>query len=109
MVIIGIPLGILIGVISGIALVLLVKTSWRELSAKQSLTVVGEILAIPAFWFGGPWVTTPLLESVDREEMLPYYILALSCTWVPIGLWTLYRVMVRMGTEKGRAKRSSNV
>ena len=99
----------MIGVITGIALLLLLKTSWRELSVKQSITVVGEILAIPAFWFGGSWVTTPLLESIDQDEMLPYYILALSCTWVPIGLWGLYRLMARMGNEKGRAKRSSNV
>jgi hypothetical protein len=108
MLVIGIPLGIMIGILSGIALLLFLKTILEEQSVKKTITVVGEILAIPVFWFGGSWVTTPLLESIDREEMLPYYILALSCTWVPIGVWGLYRLMTRIGNEKGKAGRNSN-
>lgn len=108
MLVIGVPLGILIGVVSGVVFLLLFKTLWRA-SVKQIPLLIGEMLSIPTFWFGGHWLTTALLESVDLNEMLPSFILSLTCVFVPIAMASVIFVIVRYGTERGETERASNV
>ena len=69
---VGIPLGVLIGVLTGGVAILLFRTAWRETDLAGLLKVIGEILIIPTFWFGGPWLTTTFLDSVDLDEIQPH-------------------------------------
>ncbi len=60
------------------------------------------------FFFGGPWIATRLMESVDMEKILPSYILALCGTFAPIGVYFLFRIIVQIGNDRGPAERNAN-
>lgn len=102
MYIVGIALGILIGVISGLVVLFLFKTGMRALKPIDILLLVPEFLAIPTFWLGGPWLTTSLLEIVDLNDILPSYILSLTFTFVLIIIIPLFRLVIVLGNEVGR-------
>ena len=110
---IGIPLGVLIGVVSGISLILLIvtsaKISERERPLRTILALIGEILAIPTFWFGGPWITQRFLTSVDLEQIVSSYVLSLAITFVLIAIYPLTRLVIRFGNDIGSQQRSTNV
>ena len=98
----GIPLGILIGVITGIAAVFVIRTAWSSpKNAKPILKLLGELLAIPTFWFGGPWLTTTMMARLELGTILPAYLVALACTFVGITLLPLFRIVVQVGNEIG--------
>ncbi len=104
--VLGIALGILIGLITGVVMMLLIRAAeaTKSTDVKALLTVTGELLAIPTFWFGGPWVTTGLLESVDRAEILPPYMVSLAGTFVVVALYALVRLIISVGNDIGRAE-----
>lgn len=56
----GISLGVLIGLLSSVVDVLsllgLDQVIKKGLTFKDGIKFTGEIMAIPVFWFGGPWV-----------------------------------------------------
>ena len=99
----GIPLGLLIGVISGIAFMFLILTAWsNSLNAKTILSIVAELLAIPTFWFGGPWLTTAMLKEVRLEAILPAYLTTLACTFLVIAVVPIFKLVVQMGHALGK-------
>ena len=107
---IGIPLGVLIGIVSGISLILLIRTSARmsERPLRTTLALIGEILAIPTFWFGGPWITQRFLTSVDLEQIVSSYVLSLAITFVLIAFYPLTRLVIRFGNDIGSQQRPTN-
>ena len=96
---IGIPLGVLIGVVTGFALVLLLRTIiGKQRGASQVVaTVIAQVLGIPAFWFGGSWVGTSLMQGIDAREMMPYYVTSLAVTFGLIAVWPLLRLVIAVG------------
>ena len=103
MYIVGIALGILIGVVSGLVVLLLFNTGIRAPKAIDILPVVLEFLALPTFWFGGPWLTTSLLEIVDLNDILSSYLLSLTFTFVLIIIIPLFRLVIMLGNDiRGR-------
>src|SRR5262245_28017402 len=68
----GLALGLLIGIISGTVFLLLLKTavSASNQGISSVVTLTAELLAMPTFWFGGPWLTTELLKLVPMQELL---------------------------------------
>lgn len=91
---IGIPIGILIGVVTGTIFLVLLKTvHGANISNVASVAaIVSEISAIPTFWFGGPWVVTSFLNLVDLKEIINFYIISLAlvfCVFVafPVSKW----------------------
>lgn len=96
---VGIPLGVLIGVVTGGVAILLFRTGWREPDRAGLLKVIGQLLAIPTFWFGGPWLTTTLLASVDLNEIRASYLISLAIVFVPLAGFPV----IRMSWETGRA------
>lgn len=81
---VGIPLGALIGVVTGGVALLLFKTGWTETDLAGLLKIIGQLLAIPAFWFGGPWLTTTMLADVDLDEIRASYLISLAVVFVPL-------------------------
>jgi len=103
---IGIPLGLLIGVLTGLVVPLLIRTAWRvsKLNINSLLAFIGQFLAIPTFWLGGPWISGSFLKGETLTEILPYYIFSLACTFSIIALYPLLRIVISLGHEIGSAE-----
>jgi hypothetical protein len=101
---VGIAIGILIGIISGtVALVLLRTANTASIRNVTSLVAITtELLAIPTFWFGGPWVATGWLKLVRLEQIINSYILALSMTFVIVVAYPICRWILQLGRELGQ-------
>lgn len=92
---VGIPLGILIGVITGTTFLLLLKTvATARGDLKTLLEIAAEVLALPTFWFGGPFLTTNLLGSLQPDQIRNSYVGALACSFVLIAVWPLWRLIL---------------
>ncbi len=106
----GIALGLLIGVVSGTVALVLLKTantaSVKDVSSIVALT--SEILAIPTFWFGGPWVSASLLKLVPLAGMINPYIISLAICFPVIVSYPVFRWIVRLGAELGRRDEEKN-
>ncbi len=102
----GIALGLLIGVVSGTVALVLLKTastaSVKDLSSIVTLT--SEILAIPTFWFGGPWVSASLLRLVPLAGMINSYIVSLAISFAILVSYPIFRWIVRLGEDLGRSE-----
>ena len=103
---IGISLGILIGVITGLVVVLMMRSAWRisAIRLRSVFTLVGQMLAIPGFWFGGSWVSGSILKEAGLRNVLSEYLVSLAITFVLIALYPLLKIVVSVGREIGRAK-----
>jgi hypothetical protein len=89
---VGLPLGVLMGFVSGAAFFILVQAA----QDRQRLRAVSGLTGLPAIWFGGGWLTTVF----DVEEILSWYVSSLCLTAVPIatfGLFLLFRDALRGG------------
>jgi hypothetical protein len=102
---VGIALGLLIGLVSGAALVLLLAVARRgQADLKSTAAVIAELFAIPTFWFGGPWVTTTAMQSISLAEILPSYMVSLSVIFTGIALVPMYGLVQSIGREIGRSE-----
>ena len=99
----GIFIGFLIGILSGtVTLVLLRAVSHTSIvKTKSVIAITFEFLAIPTFWFGGPWITTRLLETVNLQEILNPYIVSLAIVYLIMIIYPIFRWIVKVGDELG--------
>ncbi len=80
----GAALGVLMGLVTGLDLQFLLLIASRVFkadktaSAKEVAAVTTQLLAIPTFWFGGPWLTHFLVQNIDPRQAVPYYVIALA-------------------------------
>jgi xanthine/uracil permease len=104
---IGYPLGILIGIITGYVFMLFFQSAMASSNVKFSkiMKLSTQLLAMPTFWFGGPWITTQFLESVNLAESLPKYLISLALTFLLIVAWPLGRFVISVGNQVGEAQR----
>lgn len=102
--ILGIGLGILIGLISGTVALVLLRTanSLNRVNLKPIIAVTTEILAIPTFWFGGPWLTSNILVESPIADFVNPYVMTLACTFSILMAYPIFRWVVKVGTELGR-------
>src|SRR6266853_3829629 len=98
---IGVPIGVLIGTITGLVVVLMIRTAWRTSLSdiKGLLTITGECLAVPTFWFGGPWLSGKLVASSDPSGFLSDYLVALVITFTVIAVFPLVKIVINVGRE----------
>jgi hypothetical protein len=100
---IGIPLGILIGVISAVIFNLLVLSAWKSRADKKALAkIFVELIAIPTFWFGGSWAASAFLKDVDMTKVLPEYITSLAVVFGLLSLPGLYKIIFNLAREIGQ-------
>lgn len=77
--IVGIALGLLIGAITGTVFLLLLRSARLPTTATQKLiTLTAELLAIPTFMLGGPWLSTKILQPIPISEFINPYLISLS-------------------------------
>jgi hypothetical protein len=109
--IVGVLLGIVIGLLSGVVLLALLKTM-AEASIKDAsslITVTTEALAIPTFMFGGLGAATKLLGGVGRlDGFLLSYLTVLTTVFVAIVIVPLCKWILRLGIELGQLADKSN-
>jgi hypothetical protein len=100
---IGIAIGILIGVISGtVALVLLKTANAASIKSAASLVAITtELLAIPTFWFGGPWLAV-LLKLVALDKIINSYIVTLATTFLIVVAYPTSRWIFQLARELGQ-------
>ena len=103
---IGIFIGVLIGVITSIVTLVLLRTALSAsiTNASAVVAITSELLAIPTFWFGGPWLTTTVLELVALQEMINSYIITLGITYVIILTYPMFRWVVQLGNNLGESE-----
>ena len=100
----GVGIGVLIGLITGtVALVLLRTVNAASIKNTSSVVAVTtEILAIPTFWFGGPWVTSSILELVELQSIVNPYLVALTLTFTAMIVYPIVKWIIRLAEELGR-------
>jgi hypothetical protein len=99
----GVFIGGLIGLVTGIVACACLKILNQVVLSdiKQMFMLLGQILAIPAFWFGGPWVTTDLLQFVDKGLFVLPYTISLAVTFFAIMSYPVYKWIRRLGEKLG--------
>lgn len=100
----GIAIGILIGIISGtVALVLLKTANTASIKSATSLiAITTELLAIPTFWFGGPWVASDFLNLVELDKIINSYIVSLATTFIVVVIYPIGRWIIQLAKELGQ-------
>ena len=103
---VGLALGFLIGIISGIVFLLLLNTAviTSDKSASFILTLTAELFAIPTFWFGGPWLTTQLLKLVPLQELINPYVASLAVIFSVISLYPATCWIIQLGKDFGQSR-----
>ena len=72
---------------------------WKA-SVKQSPIIAGQLFAIPTFWFGGKWLSAPLLDPINRTEMLEPYMVTITFIF---GIIATVRILQQIRSSgKGR-------
>ena len=103
--IIAIVIGTLIGLLSGLVVILHVVTV-RKLSfnkASSYLAVVAEILAIPTFWLSGPFLSSKMLVTMPANP----YVLSLGITFTAVVIVPAYVLIVSCTNELMDTKRNA--
>jgi hypothetical protein len=92
-------IGALIGVLTGVVFLSLLHQLVQ--SKKGILTMTTRMLALPAFWFGGPWLGTKLMKNLKWEAILSYYLLALAAAFMLLVLGPLlaYSRRIRLAMQ----------
>ena len=93
---VGIPLGILVGVVSGAAFGVYLSVSFGE----DPMKAAASLLAMPTSWFGGGWLT----EVFELDEILSWYVASLAVSFLIVGGYPLFRFVVRIGNRIGMAE-----
>jgi hypothetical protein len=102
----GIVLGILIGITTGTVFLVLLRT-FAELSRQgisKVITLTGELLALPTFWVGGPWLTSGLLKLVPLDVLINPYLISLVCTFSLFVIYPAFRWIIKLGTSLGEGR-----
>ena len=95
--IVGIPLGCLIALITGMITLLILKDAFpprfrnisfveRIFGRKQAsgIGLAVKISALPIFWFGGPWLTTIVMSDLNWKELRGPYLVTLAAVYLSI-------------------------
>jgi hypothetical protein len=100
--VLAIGVGVLIGIITGMIFLLLM---WQLAAVKKTAVTnkinaaVTRFLALPGFWFGGPWLTGRLIVNSGLDAAVSYYTLTLTLTFLVIIGLPLVRLVQRIAVK----------
>jgi hypothetical protein len=99
----GTVVGVLIGVVTSIATLVTLKPFFGGKSqGSQMAAVCTQLLGLPAFWFGGPWLTTRMLQSFEFTEFVQPYIVSLALSYLLVIAFPLVRWVRWLGLTMGK-------
>jgi hypothetical protein len=105
-ILLGSALGFFIGIVSGVVVVLLIRTAITGATTlKTTLAEITQLLALPTFCFGGPWLTQRMLSSVDLAGLLPAYATSLAVSFVLVAGYPLAMLIIATGNRVARTGR----
>jgi len=79
----GVTLGVLIGYVEALNLNILLAgaKTWRD-SLDNTLKATGQVLALPGFVFGGPWLSAQTLSWLTPENFASPYAIAFVVVFI---------------------------
>ena len=96
-------IGFIIGIISGIAALMLLKTLNSPLKKDATtIALIGELLALAAFMVGGKWASETLFKIIDIPFEAPEYYRSLAITFALIIIYPVFRLIIKLGEDFGR-------
>lgn len=98
---VGIPLGVLVGIVTGVIFVSLVGLLRRSRSVKTVVPVTSRLLALPVFWVGGNFLTGIILAG-EISRMRASYLTSLAISFVIVVGYPVATYVIRVGSEFGR-------
>lgn len=102
---IGIPLGVFVGVLSGIILLLILRTGVKGTGLKHISALIAELTALATFSLGGSWFAKGILKGVQSDDLLSSYILAFAVTFLVLTSRGLYLAIVKLGNQIGEQEK----
>jgi hypothetical protein len=99
----GLVLGILIGAITGTVFLLILNTAVgvSDKDGSSILKLTAELLAIPSFWFGGPWLSGILLSRTVSQDLTDPYVISLAVIFLAMSSYPAGRWIIRLGKSIG--------
>jgi hypothetical protein len=107
-IVMGVSIGALIGVVSGIMGLLFLRDAFSVSSGRYSwwentfgrrppsgVKLAGKFSTLPLFWVGGYW-TAAFVKQANWSELLPYYLVSLAIVFIVIMLIPLMRLIVKI-------------
>jgi hypothetical protein len=101
---IGIPVGVFVGVLSGVIFLLILRTGFEGTGLKHATALIGELTALASFSLGGSWLAKGVLKDVGQADFLSPYILAFAVTFFVIIAKSLVRAVITIGNQIGQQK-----
>jgi len=80
-------------------LILLMTATAGKPTRSTTVAIVGELVSIPTLWFSGPWVSGPLLRSLDTSKALPFYAVTLALCFGATAIPLLFRLIIRVSNQ----------
>ena len=111
MLLVGVPLGVLIALITGLITLLVIRQinevlkvirATNQIPAKKIQIIMGLLFSIPMCWVGGHWASVAMLESIDFSEMLPSYFTSLASAYMLIIIYPLVSLIIRVANDIGK-------
>lgn len=100
----GFIVGGLIGIVTGIITLFLIKTadSLDTKKANKILVFTGELASLPLFWFGGNFFATKVLSDLTQEpSFVANYIVGLFIVYILLIFYPILKWIKKMGERLG--------
>lgn len=98
---VGIPLGVLIGVVTGVIFVSFMRLLGAGRSARTVLPITTRALSLPIFWVSGNFLTGVLLQG-QLDQIRSSYLTSLAISFVIVVAYPVGAYVVRVGSEFGK-------
>jgi hypothetical protein len=93
---IGVSLGLMVGLPTSAILVSLIRQLGTLSGGSIKLHwIIGQALALPTFWVGGPWATGQLVQVVRLADIVPFYFPSCVVTLVVVAGPSLFVLAYR--------------
>lgn len=94
----GLPLGTVVGILSGVWLILLLVSAVApKMTWKTAAAIISSLVAIPGFMLGGSWGTATILKvaKLDFSAIISWYLDALAISFLVVVALPLLRFVWR--------------
>jgi hypothetical protein len=101
----GVPIGILIGVLSGVVFMLLLNAARTVVSLADAAKVSAWTGLLIGLWFGGSWLRSEFFAPGDAERIRDSYLITLTVSFLLVAAVPLFN-FVRDNARGPRRQRA---